>query len=146
MIDSKERPAFIPRGEEKVFYERLREHELVFHRCAECASAIFPLRTVCTSCGSESLELEQAAGTGVIYSFTTQYRAAHPHFSEQVPYSIALVDLDEGIRVFASVRGIAIETLAVGLPVSLEFDDVDSELTLLRVSPAVPASALKGVL
>lgn len=129
------RPALVARGEEKVFYERLRAHELVFQRCAGCEAAVFPLRTICPHCAGEKLALETSARRGVLYSFTTQHRAANPHFADQVPYSLGLVDLDEGIRVFASVVGAEPHELAVGMPVKLVFDDVDDELTLLRIRP-----------
>jgi uncharacterized OB-fold protein len=127
------RPPLVPRGEEKVFYDRLRDAELVYQRCTSCSNAVFPLRTLCPHCAGEDLVLEVSARRGTLYSFTTQHRAAHPHFAEDVPYSLGLVDLDEGIRVFASVDGIAPEDLTVGMPVELGFETQDDELTLLRI-------------
>jgi uncharacterized OB-fold protein len=127
------RPPLVPRGEEKIFYDRLRERELVFQRCADCAEAVFPLRTICPNCAGERLELEVSARRGTLYSFTTQHRAAHPSFADSVPYSLGLVDLEEGIRVFASIDGIAPDDLKVGMPVELTFDTLDDELTLLRI-------------
>ena len=129
------RPPLMPRGEEKVFYDRLREHELVYQRCASCTETVFPLRTICPRCAGEDLVLEVSARRGTLYSFTTQHRAAHPHFADSVPYSLGLVDLDEGIRVFASVDGIEPDDLAVGMPVELAFETQDDELTLLRIRP-----------
>ncbi len=127
------RPPITPRGEEKVFYDRLREHELVFHRCDGCSSVVFPLRTVCPHCSSESLSIEVSRGAGVVYSFTTQHRAAHPFFADDVPTTLVLVDLDEGFRVFANLTGV--ENVVVGAAVEAWFDDVDAELTLLRFRP-----------
>ena len=129
------RPPLMPRGEEKLFYDRLREHELVYQRCADCGETVFPLRTLCPHCAGEDLALEVSARRGTLYSFTTQHRAAHPHFADSVPYSLGLVDLDEGIRVFASVDGIAPGELVVGMPVEVAFDTLDDELTLLRIRP-----------
>jgi uncharacterized OB-fold protein len=129
------RPPLVPRGEEKLFYDRLRGEELVYQRCAACSATVFPLRTLCPHCAGEDLALEVSARRGTLYSFTTQHRAAHPHFTDSVPYSLGLVDLDEGIRVFASVDGIAPDELVVGMPVELGFDRVDDELTLLRIRP-----------
>lgn len=129
------RPALVARGEEKVFYDRLRQHELVFQRCTGCDVAVFPLRTLCPHCSGEELTLETSARRGVLYSFTTQHRPANPHFADSVPYSLGLVDLEEGIRVFASVIGAEPHELKVGMPVKLVFDDVDDELTLLRIRP-----------
>ena len=41
---------FTPRGEEKVFYDRLLDHQLVYQRCGGCDDVVFPLRTVCPGC------------------------------------------------------------------------------------------------
>jgi uncharacterized protein len=127
------RPTLVLRGEEAVFYDRLRQHELVYQRCRDCDTTVFPLRTTCPGCAGDDLELAESQRRGTLYSFTTQHRAAHPHFADAVPYSLGLADLDEGIRVFASVDGIAPEDLEVGMPVEIAFDDVDDDLTLLRI-------------
>jgi uncharacterized OB-fold protein len=134
------RPPLVPRGEEKVFYDRLREHELVYQRCAACGANVFPLRTICPNCAREDLALEVSARRGTLYSFTTQHRPSHPHFADSVPYSLGLVDLDEGFRVFASIEDIAADELAVGMPVELAFETQDDELTLLRIRPRQEAS------
>ncbi|MFC5381197.1 Zn-ribbon domain-containing OB-fold protein [Aquipuribacter nitratireducens] len=130
MSERPTRPAFVPRGEERLFYDRLREHELVFQRCTSCARVVFPLRTVCPGCGSETaLTVERAEGGGVVHSWTTQHRAPHPHFA--TPLTLALADLDEGFRVLAAVPEPT--DLAVGARVRVGFDDVDPDLTLLRL-------------
>lgn len=123
------RPAPVPRGEEIVFYDRLRAHELVFQRCAECDRVVFPLRTICPGCGGEQLGLEVSAGRGVVYSFTAQHRAASPFFADHVPYTLALAEMDEGFRVLGSVP--EPDGIAVGGRLEAGFDDVTPELTLL---------------
>ncbi len=130
------RPPVTPRGEEKIWFEHLREHELVFQRCAGCSHAVFPLRTLCPHCHGESLDLERAAGTGTVHSFTTQHRASHPFFAADVPYTLVLVDLDEGVRVFANLVDCAPDDAVIGMAVEAVFDDVEPELTLLRFRPA----------
>lgn len=130
------RPPIVARGEEKVFFDHLREHELVFQRCTGCSHAVFPLRTVCPHCFSESLDLERSAGRGAAHSFTTQHRASHPFFAADVPYTLVLVDLDEGVRVFANLVDCAPDDARIGMPVEAVFDDVEPELTLLRFRPA----------
>ncbi len=135
------RPPVTPRGEERIWFEHLRERELVFHRCAGCSRAVFPLRTVCPYCQSESLDLERAAGTGTVYSFTTQHRASHPFFAADAPYTLVLVDLDEGVRVFANLVDCAPDDARVGMAVEAVFDDVEPELTLLRFRPASEESS-----
>lgn len=129
------RPPIIARGEEAVFFAHLHQHELVFQRCTGCSRTVFPLRTVCPHCQSESLDLERAVGRGTVYSFTTQHRASHPFFAADVPYTLVLVDLDEGVRVFANLVDCAPDDARIGMSVEAVFDDVEPELTLLRFRP-----------
>ncbi len=117
-----------PRGEEKVFYDRLVAHELVHQRCDRCGAVVFPLRTVCPACSGEHLSLRPSSGQGVVHSFTVQHRAADPSFP--VPSTLALADMEEGFRLLASVP--EPDGLAVGTPVQAVFDDVEPGLTLLR--------------
>lgn len=126
------RPAIIARGEEKVYFDHLRSHELVFHRCDACRTVLFPLRQVCTTCSSESLSLEVSTGHGTVYSFTAQHRASHPFFADDVPYTLVLVDLDEGFRALANLVDGSELDIAVGSDVHAVFDDIDDEWTLLR--------------
>ena len=129
------RPPITPRGEEKLYFEALKRHELVFHRCSECATVLFPLRQVCISCSHENLVLEVSAGNGIVHSFTTQHRASHPFFADSVPYTLLLVDMAEGFRVLANLIEGTEADISVGAPVDAVFDDVDDELTLLRFRP-----------
>ena len=122
---------FTPRGEEKVFYDRLLDHELVHQRCGGCGDVVFPLRTVCPGCSGEDLGLRRSAGRGRRpLASPCSTAAAHPSFP--VPTTLALADMDEGFRLFASVPEPT--GSQVGTPVDVVFDDVEEGLTLLRFS------------
>ena len=133
---SAQRPLLTARGEEQLFYDHLRRHTLVYQRCGDCGSVVFPLRTLCQRCGGESLELAESAGTGTVYSCTTQYRPAHPFFADSVPYTLALVDLNEGFRVLARLVGYELGYAPIGRRVVAGFDEVEGGLVLLRFEPA----------
>lgn len=119
---------FAARGEERLFYDRLLDHELVHQRCDGCGQVVFPLRTICPACSSEGLSLHSSSGRGTVHSFTVQHRAVHPSFP--VPTTLVLADMDEGFRLLASVPDP--EGLEVGAPLHVVFDDVEPGLTLLR--------------
>jgi uncharacterized OB-fold protein len=120
------------RGEERLFFEQAKQHVLVYQQCASCGARIFYPRTVCPACTSTDLRVERSAGRGVIYSFTTMYRAGHPGFADDVPYTVVLVDLDEGVRVIGDLVGSEPEEVRIGLPVEVIFDDVTDEFTVPR--------------
>ena len=129
------------RGEEKVYFAEAKAGRLVYQRCRACQSAIFYPRTVCPHCMSEDLEFVPSAGRGTIYSYTTLYRAGHPAFAADVPYTVVLVDLDEGVRVLADLVGSSPEDVAVGLPVDVLFDAVTDDFTVPRFRLATDRGA-----
>jgi uncharacterized OB-fold protein len=72
-----------------------------YEHCADCGADQFYPRGRCTACGSERVEIRHAAGTGTIFSITTVHRPPSPALQAFAPYAIALVDLDEGVRMMA---------------------------------------------
>ncbi|PZM97913.1 MAG: hypothetical protein DIU79_01405 [Actinobacteria bacterium] len=78
------------------WWEATKEHKLLVQTCQACGTTQHPPRGVCIGCGStEHLGWREAAGTGVVDSFTVVHRAPRPGL--EVPYVIARVRLDEGV-------------------------------------------------
>ena len=67
-------------------------------RCPACGTVAFPSRAVCGSCGCRTLEPAELSGEGRVHAFTT---VRTPPAGFDAPYLAAVVDLDEGPRVFA---------------------------------------------
>jgi uncharacterized OB-fold protein len=74
---------------------------VLMQTCATCSQTQFPPRVRCVSCGSASVSFSEVDGQGTVYAKTTNRRAPEPAFDHLVPYSVALVDLDIGVRVMA---------------------------------------------
>ena len=66
-------------------------------------------------------------GLGRILSFTVVHRAPTPAFRDDLPYVIALVDLDEGFRLMVNMDHdpLAGTPLAIGQRVRIGFRQVD---------------------
>lgn len=111
------------------YWDGAREHRLLIQRCGDCARAVFYPRSVCPHCGGLRLEWFEAAGTGTVHSYTVARRPAGPAFIDDVPLVVALVELDEGVRLLSNVRARP-EEMAIGARVRVWFDDVTPELTL----------------
>lgn len=88
-----------------------------YESCADCGAAQFYPRGHCTACGSRQVDTRHAAGTGTIFSITVVHRPPSPAFQAYAPYAIALVDLDEGVRLMAH----ADPALAIGARVRATF-------------------------
>lgn len=76
------------------------------------------------------LEWVEAAGTGKIYSFTIVRKTANAEFAVDTPYVLALVELDEGVRVSTRIVDTPFERLACDMPVKVVFNHVNDEVTL----------------
>jgi hypothetical protein len=77
------------------------EGRIGYEICADCGVAQFYPRGHCTACGSRRVQTRAAAGTGTIFSITVVHRPPSPALRQFAPYAIALIDLDEGVRLMA---------------------------------------------
>ena len=60
-----------------------------------------------------------ASGHGTIYTFSIIQQNLVPPFKEMSPYVLAMIDLDEGVRMMSNVTDCEIEEVAIGLPVEV---------------------------
>ncbi len=75
-----------------------------------------------------------AAGTGVVYSFTVT-RAASGTWKGALPYVLAFVELDEGPRVLTNIVGIDVDDVRIGMAVRVVFEDPIDGSALYRFAP-----------
>jgi uncharacterized OB-fold protein len=113
-----ERPADDP--EATRFWEACAEGRLEVQRCRACGARFLFPRALCPECSSSELDWLVASGRGTLYSYTIVWRAGAPHLD--VPYVLALVDLDEGVRLMTHIVNCPHDQLAVGMPVRVRFD------------------------
>ena len=104
------------------FWAATEKHQLTMQRCETCDRLVWYPRSVCPRCGEFSLRWEQLSGQGVVYAVSVHHRPAHPAFADKVPYSVVLVDLDEGARIMSNVFG---PPPTVGDSVSVEWIPLD---------------------
>ena len=124
-----------PKENSRPFWEGTRAHELRLQRCRHCGKHIFYPRAACPFCLSERLEWVTAGGQGKIYSYTVVRRAMHPAFQDDVPYVLAIVELDEGPRLTTNIVAAALDEVRVDMRVRAAYDDVTPEITLLKFAP-----------
>ncbi len=98
------------------FFDAAAEDRLVIRRCLSCGQALAPEAVVCTTCAGLTLDWIPASGTGVLVSYTVVHRAPHPAY--EVPYTIGIVELDEGPWLYARILT---RRPAVGLQVRAVF-------------------------
>jgi uncharacterized protein len=131
-----DKPLPIIDPESAPYWSALKERRLVLKRCRDCGRHHFYPRALCPHCHSDALVWSDARGTGTIYSYTVARRPAGPAFKPDVPYVIAVVDLDEGARMMTNVVTDDVDSIRIGQRVCVAFDAVTEEVTLPRFKPA----------
>ena len=96
---------------------------------------MFYPRALCPHCGSGELVWREAGGRGQIYTFTAARRATMRPFEPDVPYVIAVVELEEGPRMTTNLVDCDPDAIRVGMPVVAAFEDVTPEITLVKFRP-----------
>jgi len=90
----------------------------MLQRCTGCARHVFYPRVLCPHCAGAALEWVEAGGGGTVYSVTVVSRRPEQGGN----YNVALIDLDEGVRLMSRVDGIPPERVAIGLRVRHAID------------------------
>ena len=132
------KPLPTPSAVSQPFWDATKEHKLMFQRCRLCGTRVFYPRDICPGpqCfGVGTLEWEESTGKGRVYSYTISYQPAHPSFADDVPYVIAIIDLDEGWRMVTNMINIDPKEVKVGMKVEVVWDDVTPEFTLPKFQP-----------
>lgn len=129
MID---RESYAPRrSPEAAFYwEGVEAGELRYQICNACAEPIFHPRGRCPYCLSGDLRVEVSAGRGVIYTLSVVHQAMSPGFADKVPYALGIVELDEGFHMFTELLADDLESLRIGEPVEVRFEQVSESIRL----------------
>ena len=103
------------------FWEAQNNHELKFQRCTPCRTVRYPVGPLCPECHSFDFEWIASSGRGTIYSYTVARHQTHPAFP--VPYTVLLVEMEEGPRIIAQLRAPEDAPFDIGTPVHIEWED-----------------------
>lgn len=101
------------RGPQEQYLSGLAEGRFQIQRCAGCGAHQFYPRVLCMHCGATELEWTEPAGSGVVYSFSIVRRKPEAGGD----YNVALIDLEEGVRMMSRVDGVAPDRLRIGMAV-----------------------------
>jgi len=103
-----------------------QRYGLVGEICPHCNYKIFPPRDICPDCGMDAKTTFQFSGKGEVYSFTTVHQAPAGH-EENAPYTLALVQLEEGPMVSAQLTDLDNKAIEIGMPVEMVTRKLRSE-------------------
>ncbi|MCP9276853.1 Zn-ribbon domain-containing OB-fold protein [Mycolicibacterium arenosum] len=119
------------------FWNGLRNHTLLIQRCVDCGQLRQPPRPMCPHCTSLQWDTVAASGRGTVHSYVMPQYPPMPFM--EYPYIVALVDLEEGVRLVSNLIDIAPDAVEVGMPVEVCY------VTFSVVSPVASLAQGEGL-
>ncbi|MGH3378282.1 MAG: Zn-ribbon domain-containing OB-fold protein [Actinoallomurus sp.] len=112
-----------PTPETQPFWDGTAAGELRVQRCLACTRHYFYPRPVCPHCGASDVEWVTVSGRASLYSYVISHRPA-PGFGDGGPYAIAVVELEEGVRMMTNIVGTEItpDALRLDMPLRVVFE------------------------
>ena len=123
-------------GETKPFWDACRRGQLLIQKCDRCGEFQFYPRGICANCWSEDIRWVTASGKGTVWTFTVTYQNRTPGFAEDVPYVLALVELEEGVRMFTNIIECQPRDVSIGMPVEVTFVQANNQISVPYFRPA----------
>jgi hypothetical protein len=139
------KPAPIPDQASAFFWEGAARGELLVQRCEDCLAFQYPPTVVCEKCQSRDVRPTRVSGHGTLYALTVMHQAFLPVFAEDLPFTIALVDLDDapGARLLANIVDADPGGLTAGDPLEVVFEP-RGDYAVPQFRPAARAHAAGG--
>jgi uncharacterized OB-fold protein len=119
----------------KPFWDATREGRLIIQKCKDCEKHIFYPRMACPHCFSDNIEWVEASGKGTIYSFTVVESNAPSPFVPDMPFVIAVVILEEGVRMLSNIVECDLDALECDQAVEVTFEKLNDEFILPKFRP-----------
>jgi uncharacterized OB-fold protein len=117
----------------KFFWEALEQERLLIQRCSGCGALRHPPRPMCPHCNALAWNTVEASGRGTVYSFVLPRHPPFPFF--EGTYIVALVELEEGIRLLSNLCDVPAEDATIGMPVEVFFEHFDNGVSLPQFRP-----------
>ena len=109
----------------RLYFEGTAKGELRIRACNSCDARFRFAHAWCPVCWSQDLDFQVASGRGRIETFTVVHQAPYPSFEDRIPYVIALVELEEGVRMMGNIVDCEPGEVTIGMAVAVTFEERD---------------------
>lgn len=116
--------------EAEPFWLGCQQRRLLLPQCKACNRCHFYPRRFCPHCASRDIEWRPASGRGTLYSFAVVHQPLDKAFASRVPYCIAIVELEESVRMQTQLVGFDEGAIYCDLPVEVDFMQIFEDLTI----------------
>jgi uncharacterized OB-fold protein len=125
-----------PTLDSQAFWDGCQRQQLLLQHCGSCQHVFYYARRLCPACGSTELSWQASSGRGTLYSASqVQVAFQGPHWQSQLPYTVVLVDLEEGPRMLSRWAGGPEHRPQMGQRVRVRFVQVQQEQWLPFFEP-----------
>ena len=136
MSEAYQKPIPVMQPWSEGFWKGTKQHKLLIQECNDCKAKIFYPRKYCPECWSANLGWAEASGKAKVYTHTIMMDMVEPKFWEDLPYVLAIVELEEGIKMMTRIVGCDPEEVSMGMDVEVVFEDISDECALPFFKPA----------
>lgn len=140
--DVAKRPIPIPDETSRPFFAGALRGELMLLRCRACATFQsptaylgVPVRPRCVRCFAAELEWAASSGYATLYSYALMHQHYHEAFAQDIPYNVAVVETEEGVRLTSQVTGCENDELRIGMALEVVFERVSDEVAIPKFRP-----------
>ncbi|MEY3952658.1 MAG: hypothetical protein RL320_1460 [Pseudomonadota bacterium] len=126
----------------RFFWDGASRGQLMVQRCTSCQTLRHPPGPACPQCHSLEWDTLEASGKGTLYSYVVMHYPEVPPFS--YPNPIGLIELEEGTRLIAGLKGFDAQQHPIGTPVLVQFETVETTqgpMTFPYFTPTPPVGA-----
>lgn len=131
-----QKPIPVPSKWTMPFWEAAKNRKLIIKKCKNCGHLDHPPYPYCTNCGEEDHEWVEASGKAKLVAYTINVFGVPFPFWDDMPYVVAMVDLEEGPRMMTNIVECDHDKLKTGMALKLVFEDLSDEITLPKFMPA----------
>lgn len=135
------KPLPVADSETRPFWDACQSGKLTIQRCISCGHVRFPPTRFCSKCRSAECEWIESKGQGRVFSWiVVRHPVPRDVYAKDVPYVVALIELDEGVRIPSNIVDCTPEDVTAGMPVSVTFRAVTPEITLPLFQPVAKSA------
>lgn len=109
------------------FWEAAQNRRLIAQQCDDCSEYIFPPQDCCPYCWAEDLSWTELSGDGQLHTFSTVEVDIHSTWGDQAPYTLGIIELEEGVFMVSVVVDCEPAELDIGTSVQVTFNEVPGE-------------------
>jgi uncharacterized OB-fold protein len=124
------------------FFEGALQGKLMVLRCSECGTFMSPiagigaaLRPRCVTCFSGELAWAPSTGKATLYSFVLMHQLYDEAFAAEIPYNIAVVETEEGVRLTTQVVDCPNDALEIGMALEVTFERMSADVAVPKWRP-----------